>query len=56
VLRRAALPSTRLWERHPEVVRSAALVSSPAYWRDEPGRRSMRLNYEMQGKGTVTIA
>jgi hypothetical protein len=35
--------------------RSAALVSSPAYWRDEPGRRSMRLNYEMQDGGTLSI-
>ena len=35
--------------------RSAALITSSAYWQDEPGRQSMRLNYEMQGKGTVTI-
>ena len=35
--------------------RSAALVNSPAYWRDEPGRRSMRLNYEMQQSGTLSI-
>ena len=35
--------------------RSVAFINSFAYWQDEPGRQSMRLNYEMQGKGTVTI-
>jgi hypothetical protein len=35
--------------------RSVALVTSSAYWQDEPGRQSMRLNYEMAGKGTLSI-
>jgi hypothetical protein len=35
--------------------RSAALVTSSAYWQDEPGRQSMRLNFEMQQSGRLTI-
>lgn len=35
--------------------RSAALVTSSAYWQDEPGRQSMRLNFEMAGEGMLSI-
>jgi len=37
------------------VYRSAALVTTPAYWQDEPGRQSMRLNFEMRDRGTLNI-
>jgi hypothetical protein len=35
--------------------RSVAMVHSPAYWQDEPGRQSMRLNFELQDSGTLSI-
>lgn len=35
--------------------RSIACVDSPAYWQDEPGRRSMALNFEMQESGNLSI-
>lgn len=35
--------------------RSVALVHSPAYWQDEPGRQSIRLNFELQDAGTLSI-
>ena len=35
--------------------RSAALVESLAYWRDEPSRQSMRLNFELQENSRLTI-
>jgi len=35
--------------------RSVAVVHSPAYWQDEPGRRSMRLNYELQESGALSV-
>ncbi len=35
--------------------RSVALIGSPAYWRDEPGRQSMKLNFELQDSGRLSI-
>ena len=31
--------------------RSVAYIHTPAYWQDEPGRQSMRVNYETVGTG-----
>lgn len=33
--------------------RSAAYVRTAAYWQDEPGRQSMRVNYEMISSGLI---
>ena len=35
--------------------RSVALVESPVYWRDGPGRQSMKLNFELQDSGRLSI-
>ncbi len=35
--------------------RSVSVVDSESYWQNEPGRRSMQLNYELQARGTLTI-
>ena len=35
--------------------RSVALVTTSGYWQDEPGRQSMRLNFELQQSGRLTI-
>jgi hypothetical protein len=35
--------------------RSVSLVESAAYWQDVPGRQSMRLNFEMQDSGRLSI-
>lgn len=35
--------------------RSVSVVDSEAYWQNEPGRRSMQLNFELQARGTLTI-
>jgi hypothetical protein len=33
--------------------RSVAYIHTPAYWQDEPGRQSMRVNYEMVSAGLM---
>ena len=35
--------------------RSVAWIQSAAYWQDEPGRKSMAVNFELQSSGHVTI-
>ena len=35
--------------------RSVAWIQSAAYWQDEPGRKSMAVNFELQSSGDVTI-
>ena len=35
--------------------RSVAWIQSAAYWQDEPGRKSMAVNFELQDSGLVTI-
>ncbi len=35
--------------------RSVALVQTANYWQDEPGRRSMQVNYEMQAGGSLSV-
>ena len=35
--------------------RSVAWIQSAAYWQDEPGRKSMVVNFELQSSGQVTI-
>lgn len=35
--------------------RSVAWIQSAAYWQDEPGRKSMAVNFELQNSGQVTI-
>jgi len=35
--------------------RSVAWIQSAAYWQDEPGRKSMAVNFELQSSGQVTI-
>lgn len=35
--------------------RSVALIHTATYWQDEPGRQSMRLNFEMQDSETLSI-
>lgn len=35
--------------------RSVAWIQSAAYWQDEPGRKSMAVNFELQYSGQVTI-
>ncbi len=35
--------------------RSVAWVRNADYWQDEPGRKSMAVNFELQGQGILTI-
>lgn len=35
--------------------RSVAWIQSPSYWQDEPGRKSMAVNFELQNSGQLTI-
>jgi hypothetical protein len=35
--------------------RSVALIQSETYWQDEPGRKSMAVNFELQSIGQVSI-
>lgn len=35
--------------------RSVAWVRTPDYWRDEPGRKSLALNYELHDEGRLSV-
>lgn len=57
---RIAFEGTEAWRRAYEQLlrsrglyryRSVAYVRTSAYWQDEPGRQSMRVNFEMQASG-----